>query len=395
MQKLLFITWDGPQTSYMEGLFMPIFQEISRIYKIEFHILQFTWGSKERTNLAKVSAKKMGIHYQPLAILKMPIALGSLITLLTSTKKIEKYIKENGIDLVMPRSTFPAFIVSRLKNDDIKIIFDADGLPIEERVDFSGLKKDGWQYHWLKSIERKMLLKAHHVITRSQKSIDVHLENIGNSYKDKFSVVYNGRNTSLFSPNNEKRKAIRDQLGIRENEMMMVYCGSLGPQYGWDEMLDVFNVYSKHNSARWLILTGNTQFAEDRIPNNLKEKVIIKKVPFEQVPEYLNAGDIGFAIRKPSFSMQGVAPIKLGEYLLMGMPVIASKGIGDTDEIMNDFPECFSYNHDLGISKQMIEIQSWLELSNGANKENIRNIAKKYFSLEAAADSYIEAFKRL
>src|SRR5690606_911920 len=134
------------------------------------------------------------------------------------------------------------------------------------------------------------------------------------------------------------------QLGIRENEMLMVYCGSLGPQYGWDEMLNIFNVYSKHNSARWLILTGNTQFAEDRIPNNLKEKVIIKKVPFEQVPEYLNAGDIGFAIRKPSFSMQGVAPIKLGEYLLMGIPVIASKGIGDTDEIMKDFPECFSYN---------------------------------------------------
>ncbi len=28
-KNLLFITWDGPQTSYMEGLFMPIFNENS------------------------------------------------------------------------------------------------------------------------------------------------------------------------------------------------------------------------------------------------------------------------------------------------------------------------------------------------------------------------------
>ena len=28
MKNILFITWDGPQTSYMEGLFMPIFNEI-------------------------------------------------------------------------------------------------------------------------------------------------------------------------------------------------------------------------------------------------------------------------------------------------------------------------------------------------------------------------------
>ncbi len=29
MKNLLFITWDGPQTSYMEGLFMPISNENS------------------------------------------------------------------------------------------------------------------------------------------------------------------------------------------------------------------------------------------------------------------------------------------------------------------------------------------------------------------------------
>ena len=29
MKRFLFITWDGPQTSYMEGLFIPISNENS------------------------------------------------------------------------------------------------------------------------------------------------------------------------------------------------------------------------------------------------------------------------------------------------------------------------------------------------------------------------------
>ena len=34
--------------------------------------------------------------------------------------------------------------------------------------------------------------------------------------------------------------------------------------------------------------------------------------------------------------MQAVAPIKLGEYLLCGLPVVATAGIGDTDAISSD-----------------------------------------------------------
>jgi len=396
MQKVLFVTWDGPQTSYMEGLFMPIFQELANKYPVEFHVIQFTWGDKKRTVITEIAAKKMNINYQALSILKWPISsLGSLITLFSSSKKIRSYIKHNNIDIVMPRSNFPAFMINQIKDQSFKVIFDADGLPIEERVDFSSLKKDGWQYRWLKSIERNMLLNANHIITRSEKSINIHLENIGNSFKDKFSVVYNGRDPQFFAPNEEKRRVVREQLGIIGNEMLMVYCGSLGPQYGWEEMLDIFKIYSEKNVASWLILTGNTEFAENRIPIELKEKIIIKKVPFEKVPDYLNAGDIGFAIRKPTFSMQGVAPIKLGEYLLIGMPVIASKGIGDTEELMKDCPQCFMYDHDLGMPQQRKDIQNWLKGVDSIKRENIRKIAKKYFSLKAAADSYIRVIKQI
>jgi hypothetical protein len=41
--RTLFITWDGPQVSYLESLFLPIFEALGA-QGFPFDILQFRWG---------------------------------------------------------------------------------------------------------------------------------------------------------------------------------------------------------------------------------------------------------------------------------------------------------------------------------------------------------------
>ncbi len=393
-KNLLFITWDGPQTSYMEGLFMPIFQEIQRQHpEYRFHVIQFTWADQKKTDEVKAAAEKSGIQYTAFPVLKKPVAsLGSFFTLFTSSKKIENYIRENNIHIVMPRSTFPAMIVNQIKNKNFKIIFDADGLPIEERIDFAGLKKESFQYKLMKSAETKMLKSADAVITRSQKAIDIHIANIGESYRSKFSVVFNGRDKNRFAYQPLLREELRKELGLKD-ELLFVYAGSLGPQYCLTEMLEIFQAYAETREAKFLILTGNTAFAEQNIPSELKPHVILKSVPAEKVSFYLNGGDVAFGLRKPTFSMQGVAPIKLGEYLLCGLPVIASKGIGDTEKILENFEECYLYDHSIGLLPQIAQIKNFVEKAIFVDRNNIAEKAQHYFSLEAAAESYLKAIK--
>lgn len=395
MKNLLFITWDGPQTSYMEGLFMPIFHEMAKRKDLTFHVLQFTWADGEKTAAVKKAAEGFGIRYTAVPILKKPVAsLGSIITLFTSAGKIENYIKEHHIDIVMPRSTFPAFMVSKIKNRNFKIIFDADGLPIEERVDFAGLQKESRQYRWMKGIETRMLKLADHVITRSQKAVDIHLQTLGEEFRSKFSVVLNGRNTEQFIYNQDKRTAVRERLGIG-NALLFVYAGSLGPQYCFTEMLEVFENYAATHPAHFLILTGNTDYAESQIPAGLHSKITVKKVLVAEVPDYLNAADFAFALRQPSFSMQGVAPIKLGEYLLCGLPVLASKGIGDSEAILENFEGCLLYNHSKGLAEQLPEILTFVENAIFADRSGISETAQQFFSLEAAAESYRKALEKI
>ncbi|UFK97098.1 glycosyltransferase [Kaistella faecalis] len=395
MKNLLFITWDGPQTSYMEGLFMPIFHEIAQQADYRFHVIQFTWAEEKKIAAVKKAAGSLGIQYTAFPILKKPVAsVGSLLTLFNSASKIKKYIRHHHIDTVMPRSNFPAFMVNRINNQNFKIIFDADGLPIEERVDFAGLKKDSRQYRWLKSIETQMLKKADAVITRSQKSIDIHLKEIGESHRSKFSVVFNGRNADFFQPNTKHRLESRKRLGLTSDELLFVYCGSLGDQYCWEEMAAVVTAYRKTTPAKFLVLTGNTKFALDKISSEEATFITVKSVPFDEIPFWLNAGDVAFALRKPTFSMQGVAPIKLGEYLLCGLPTIASKSIGDSELILEQFEECYLYDHSGDSQIQLKEIKEFSKSSTFADRSIIRSKALDFFSLQAAAESYLKALKK-
>lgn len=395
MKNLLFITWDGPQTSYMEGLFMPIFHETAKKENIQFHVIQFTWADQTKTDIVENIAKNLGIFYTALPILKKPFAtLGSLITLFTASKKIERYIKDNNIDVVMPRSTFPAFMINQIKNRNFKIIFDADGLPIEERVDFAGLRKKSMQYRWLSGIERRILLQADHVITRTQKSVEVHLSKIGELYRDKFTVVSNGRNADFFAPDPEKRDEMRRKLGI-ESDFVWIYCGSLGQQYCMKEMFDIFRISLKIRPSRFLLLTGDLTFAKTNIPEDLKPLIVISSVPFAEIPTWLQAADAGFALRQPSFSMGGVAPIKLAEYLLAGLPVVASAGIGDTDQVLQQFETSFIFKHGDPRNETYLNVHNWL--SDFATSERLKTAAhaRGIFDLENAAISYHLAFEKL
>jgi hypothetical protein len=393
--NILFITWDGPQTNYMEGLFMPIFSRIQQNSNYTFHIIQFTWASSEKITITQKAAQESNIIYTKRTIERQPVpTIGNLFTIYNDITFLKNYIKDYDITIVMPRSTIPAIMINQISKSNFKILFDADGLPLEERVDFSGLSKKSWSYKFLKYQEKKMLLVANCVITRSNQSIDFHLASNSKLDRKKFSVVYNGRDSQVFMPNTSIRENKRSHLAILKDTTVFVYSGSLGLQYGFDEMIAIFSEFCKINSnAVFLILTGSIEFAKDRIPIELSKKCIVKSVPFEEIPSYLSVADIAFAIREPKFSMQGVAPIKLGEYLLMGIPTIASAGIGDTEQILKNIPNCYLYDHENNnrIHDTVASIEGLLI----SDKNETRKAALNYFTIEKSVESYLIAFNKL
>lgn len=402
MRNVLFITWDGPQTTYLESLFLPIFKRLAE-NGLRFHVLQFTWGDSERVDRTRRACAAVEVSYQAVRVWRRPVALGSLFTALKGVLDLRKAIRQHRIDAVMPRSVMPALTtLLALRGKTLPILFDADGLPLDERVDFAGLSPSSPVYRLLRDIEAQAVRRATVVLTRSNKAVDILLARAGaGTIPDKFQVVGNGRDADLFKPvASTVRRQVRHKLRLNEQAPLLVYAGSVGPQYCLDEMLQlVAAVRQRRADAHLLILTASPASVAEALTTHpdLASVVTTLTVPPADVPVYLASADVGLALRRPSFSMQAVAPIKLGEYLLCGLPVVATAGIGDTSVVVN---EQVAFMIDtLDNNFQPEAVANWLVdvvlPEKNTFRDRCQSVGITQFSLDSTVEDYQRAFHHI
>src|SRR5205823_4645121 len=78
------------------------------------------------------------------------------------------------------------------------------------------------------------------------------------------------------------------------------------------------------------VLTRHAQEAE-RIRAAAGAAVRVASVRPDVMARTLAAADLGIALRRPTFSQRAVCPIKVAEYLMCGLPVLAEP-VGDLRE---------------------------------------------------------------
>ncbi|MCI5149705.1 MAG: glycosyltransferase [Candidatus Electrothrix sp. MAN1_4] len=296
----------------------------------------------------------------------------------------------------MPRSILPGLsaLLTLRHNKSLHMIFDADGLPLDERIDFGGLSDSSITYRLLRDVEAQAVREADVVLTRSSAASRILLNRAGSgTICDKFKIVINGRDKEVFSPGNkESRAAVRNRLNILPDAPLVVYAGSVGSQYCMDDMFTFLRfLLSYRSDAHFLLLTGSSDSALASLEpfRDIKNSVTVHSVSAHDVPDYLGAADVGLALRSPSFSMQAVGPIKLGEYLLCGLPVIATRGIGDTSIFVT---EHVGFLLDNGCKIQLKKAASWfvnevLEIRN-IFRDRCRTEGIKNISLDQAVKGY-------
>src|SRR4051812_20602482 len=171
--KVLFISWDGETGGYMETLYFPLFTAL-RSHNIEVHTLHFAWCSAEKFAAIAASAAARGLPYTYKKVVRKGAALTAVTQLLPGAMKLKKYAAANGIEALMPRSNIPA-AMSLVARDwlgvRLPLVFDFDGLALEERVDFAGMSPRSLAYKLLRSVEDRTTRGAHSVIVRSHAAV--------------------------------------------------------------------------------------------------------------------------------------------------------------------------------------------------------------------------------
>jgi len=132
----------------------------------------------------------------------------------------------------------------------------------------------------------------------------------------------------------ETRSQVRLKLGVSKN-LVITYCGSLAWYQLPEHSIRVFKLLAQLTSAAHF-LAVTTQPAGMRAllrkAGISETDATVLSLPPHDVPEYLTASDAGLLLRENSQVNHVAAPVKFGEYLASGTPVILTPGIGDYSE---------------------------------------------------------------
>ncbi|HEV2149060.1 MAG TPA: glycosyltransferase [Longimicrobiaceae bacterium] len=158
-------------------------------------------------------------------------------------------------------------------------------------------------------------------------------------------VIPSGVDADWFRGFQERRREIRETLGVGERDVLLVYAGGLNPYQMLPEMLRVWNGLKELPNVRFLLLLARQQPTAGERPELTGASeipgLVTLSVPRHEVPGYLAAADVGFLLRQEHPLNRVASPVKFGEYLSSGLAIVASPGIGDISRIVEE--------HDLGI----------------------------------------------
>jgi glycosyltransferase involved in cell wall biosynthesis len=120
--------------------------------------------------------------------------------------------------------------------------------------------------------------------------------------------------------------------------------GHLYPFSGLKEVAEALR--SSETSHLKLMIVGDggiySELLKMSAESELRDRLImVGKVPFDEVPQYLAAADICLLPAYRNETMENIVPIKMYEYLAMGKPVIATRLPGIVKEFGFESGICY------------------------------------------------------
>jgi putative colanic acid biosynthesis glycosyltransferase WcaI len=178
--------------------------------------------------------------------------------------------------------------------------------------------------------------RCEHVVVVSP-AFRAHLAQHWRLSPDKISVVQNGVETALFTPQRPWPEGLRDIEG--RGKFIVSYIGTMGMAHGLEMVLEVAARLRSSNPEMLFLLVGEgaekqniISLARARGLTNLR---FVDQQPREEVPAYLCASDLSLVLLRKTDLFKTVIPTKLLECMSCGRPVILGVD-GQARELMEE-----------------------------------------------------------
>lgn len=277
-----------------------------------------------------------GIYWYPLSYHKRLLLLSKAIDFVSGVVKGLWIVSRHRPQVVHSRASNAAAIalmLSRLCR--IKFLYDADSMISEEYADTEHWSRGSWAFRITTWLERQALKSADSIVVLSERMRRDVIDQLGDSVS--IETIPCCVDTTAFRYDQRAREVRRRELGI-DDEKLLVYVGKTGPRYLINEMFEFFKIARERiGPARLLILSGDPPEAFRIVAEGLgvdRRDYVVRHADRMEVSEWLSASDAGLAFIRGGKCERGSSPVKIGEYLAVGLPVVVTEGIGDYSDLI-------------------------------------------------------------
>lgn len=213
-----------------------------------------------------------------------------------------------------------------------RFIYHNEGFYPDEQVD-GGVWRFGSRVHrFARYLEQTMYRRADGIIALSHRARSV-IEDLPAVRKRQTPVIVVPSCVDLehFSPPADVRVPFDDELRL-------VYIGSIGGRYVFDQIARFVAIAGEEfRSTRFRVLTRTPPAEVDQM---LSAEGVpdgdwsVDCVPHSEVSAELAGQHAGLFFLSQGISEHGCSPTKIGEYWAMGLPVVTTPNVSDTDGII-------------------------------------------------------------
>lgn len=270
-----------------------------------------------------------------------------------------------------------------------KFVYHNEGFYPDEQVDGGIWERNSRPHKVAKKLENKMYSRADGIIALSHRAKSI----LEKDYPNK-PIIFVPSCVDL-----ETFHLPEKRPNFAEDEIKLVYIGSVGNRYILDKIGAFVEASRKINPKVTLQIFSKAD--TDLITKMLDSGGLdrgawsLGAVPYSEMPNKLIQYQAGLFFLTQGISEHGCSPTKIGEYWAVGLPVITSPNVSDTDDIINRDKVGVIVKEHTESSYQ----QAFMELCELLQTENLasrcRKSAEGHYALAPACERQFALYQQL
>ena len=274
-----------------------------------------------------------------------------------------------------------------------KLVYHNEGFYPDEQVDSGVWKLNSAPHRFAKFLERQLYSRADAVIALSNKA---------RSAIEALPAVRRNNAPVIVVPSCVDLNHFRWKPAVpraSDDPLRLVYVGSVGGRYSLEGIGGFSAALAREvGSVRLRVLTkSDPELAASMLKASglARDAWSVDSVPYQSMPEALSHQSVGVHFLPRGLSEHGGSPTKIGEYWAMGLPVVTTPNVSDTDEIIRRerVGVIVEGHSDDAYRRAARELRSLLEESDLAHR--CRLAAKTHYDLEASCEKQLTLYCHL